>query len=130
MLWGCVVAEREHSGLRDFFSDFFFLHFWKRAGLFDGDGKRGLGRERGENGFHVRGGLGLGVVSFRDLDFGQNFFQQRSEFKFGEELAEQSEIRLAGAHGLDVSAPRNVGVDGGHAFAEKNGVAIVSRDSR
>src|SRR5216684_7215471 len=64
-------------------------------------------------------------MSFGDLDLGQQFLQQRSEFEFAEELAQEIEIRLAGAHGFDIQFNGNIGVDGGHALAEKNSVAIV-----
>ena len=76
---------------------------------------------------HIGGGLGFGVVSFGDLNLRQYFFQQRSEFKFGEELAEEIEIGLAGAHGFDIELDGDIGVDGGHALAEQNDVAIVQQ---
>src|SRR6266446_8113367 len=64
-------------------------------------------------------------MSFGDLDLGQQFLQQRSEFKFTEELTQEIKIGLAGTHGFDVQLDGNIGVDGGHALAEKNSIAIV-----
>src|SRR6202166_2374398 len=66
-------------------------------------------------------------MSFGDLNFGQQFFQQRSEFEFGEELAEEIEVGFAGMHGFDIEFDGNVGIDGGHAFAEENNVAIIEK---
>ncbi len=64
-------------------------------------------------------------MSVSERDFRQQFLQQRGEFEFGEELAEEIEIGIAGVHGFDVEIDGNVSVDGGHALAEENDVAIV-----
>jgi hypothetical protein len=59
------------------------------------------------------------------LDYREQFFQQRSEFQFGEESAQASSCRFASAHGIDVEFDGHVRVDGRHTLAEENRLAIV-----
>ena len=104
---------------------FFFGSLRRRLCPFDGYGKRASCCHRLKNIFYISRGFRFAVIRFSDFDHRQQLFQQRSKFELGEKLAQRVECRFARAHRLNIKFDGNVGVDGRHALAEKNCLAIV-----
>jgi hypothetical protein len=64
--------------------------------------------------------VGLGHFNHR-----HQFFQQRSEFEFGEKRTQGFQIGRADLHGIDVQLHRDVAIDGYQLLAEQDVVAVV-----
>ncbi len=64
-------------------------------------------------------------MGFADFSHGQQFFQQRREFQFGEQLAQCLSVRLSHLHRVLVQFNRDVAIDGHQLFAKQNVLAVV-----
>jgi len=107
----------------------FFLRLPRRDGfhLLDCHGQSASSDNCTEHALDIRRRRRLGIVRLAHLGRRQQLFEQRSEFEFGKERAQCIHVRLSHPHGFHIQFDRNIGVDGRHALAEKDGVAIVQQ---